>query len=137
MSRWIGRCCALVVVLCSLSAASASASVYSASQTLPVPPASNFSGSGGGDGWDVSWPTNKTSQAYHHQTLTTPCHKQSDASNCWNPIAVHDESNRFYVTSARPATHLDQASHELFVYATRSADQATGVVCFDTAAADV
>src|SRR3954467_4912725 len=127
MSRWIGRCCALVVVLCSLSAASASASVYSASQTLPVPPASNFSGSGGGDGWDVSLSTDKIYQAYHHQALFIACHKQSDASSCWAPKQVLDASNRTYTTSARPATHLDQVSHKLYVYATR-ADAATGVV---------
>ena len=53
---------------------------YTATDTIPVPPASNYAGSGGGDGWAVALSSTSVYNVFHHQgTLQVACHLQSDA----------------------------------------------------------
>jgi hypothetical protein len=129
---------ALVVVASLAWAGAASASggdaTYSATQTIAVPPATSFAGSGGGDGWAVALSKDDVYQVFHHTTLTVACHKQSDSSPCWTPRQV-TQNGATFTTSYKPSLYLDQATGKLYVYAQRPSDGSGGVVCIDTVAA--
>jgi hypothetical protein len=108
---------------------------YSATITVPAPPASNFSGaSGGGDGWAVGLTSTQLFNVFHHSSsLTVNCHNQSDASNCWSgPQTVTDGTGGHYSTSIAPGLYVDQATGRMYVPATRNADSVGGVACIDT-----
>src|SRR5215471_10103591 len=87
---WI-RLRGLVVVLGLLvagvavaSSAEAATRTWSADETVPVPPASSFQGSGSGDGWAVALTPAAVYNVNHHSsTITVACRKQVDASQCW------------------------------------------------------
>jgi hypothetical protein len=108
---------------------------YTATQTIPVPPASKFPGSsGGGDGWSVALSNTQVFNVFHHQSyLGVECHNQSDGSTCWpnDPTYITDGSGNNFATSGQPGIYLDQAEGKLYVYATRSNDDTAGVVCVD------
>ena len=62
---------------------SATAGVYTQTQTLPVPPASSFAGSGGGDGWAITLSQDKVFNVFHHNTqMTVNCNLQATATAC-------------------------------------------------------
>ncbi len=110
---------------------------YSAIESIPVPPASSYSGSGGGDGWAVALSSTAVYNVFHHSTvLTVACHLQSDASPCWSPETITDGSGSNFATSGQPGLYLDQNTGKLYVFATRASDATGGVVCIDTAQAD-
>jgi len=116
-------------------ASSIAAATYSQTITLPVPPASTFATSGGGDGWDVALSDDQVFNVFHHDTnLRVNCHNQSDASACW-PIRTVTDGVSSFRTSGHPALSLDQATGKLYVYATRSVNAQGGVVCVDTVGA--
>jgi hypothetical protein len=126
---------ALCAAVCLLAASSASAqsTTYSATQTIPVPPASDFASPGGGDGWAVALSSTQAFNVFHHQsTLNVACHEQSDGSNCWSPERITDSSGNDFATQGLPGLYLDQSTGKLYVYATRSSDSTAGVVCIDT-----
>jgi hypothetical protein len=107
--------------------------VYSAQIDIPAPPASNFSGSAGGDGWGLAFTPTAVYNVFHHSNLlVVACHKQSDATPCWNPETITDGSGNNFSASGMPGVWMDQPSGHLFVYATRASDNTAGVVCFDT-----
>jgi hypothetical protein len=108
---------------------------YSATQTIPVPPASTYAGSGGGDGWAVALSSGAVYNVFHHSSsLTVACHQQSDASACWPPETIIDANGHQFATSGHPGLWLDQSTGKLYVFATRD-DSTAGVVCIDTAQA--
>src|ERR1051326_3195297 len=76
-------------LLTSASSALADAA-YSQTLTLPVPPASSYAGSAGGDGWAVVLSSDKVYNVFHHSgILTVACHLQSDASSCSSyPVTI-------------------------------------------------
>jgi hypothetical protein len=140
-----GRCRATVVVaalicLCGFAATAASAgaetatySTFSAIQTVPVPPASHFAGSGGGDGWAVALSEKAVYNVFHHQgTLQVACHLQSNAEPCFSPETITDAEGHGFASSGQPGMYLDQHTEKLYVYATRTSDDTPGVVCIDT-----
>ena len=109
---------------------------YTSVETIPVPPASNYAGAGGGDGWDVSLSSTQVFNVFHHNgVLNVACHQQSDASACYPVRTITDGVNGFS-SSSHSGTYFDQASGKLWVYATRY-DGTAGVVCVDTTVADV
>lgn len=117
-------------------AASPPATTYTASETIPVPPASSYAGSGGGDGWGLAMTPTAVYNVFHHQgTLQVACHLQSNASPCWSPETITDASGNGFATSGQPGLWMDQATGHLFVYATRASDLTGGVVCIDTTVA--
>jgi hypothetical protein len=108
---------------------------YSATETIPVPPASNFSGNAGGDGWGLVMSDTQVFNVFHHSTsLQVACHEQADASNCWtqDPETITDSDGHGFATSGQPGMYLDHSSGKLYVYATRTSDNTGGVVCIDT-----
>lgn len=120
------------------AAAGAVTTTYSAEETIPVPPASGFQGSGGGDGWAVALtPTSVYNVHHHNSTITVACRRQVDASQCWSSQTKQaTDANGGTFSTLHPGLHLDQGSGRLYVYATRNADGVGGVVCLDTAVAD-
>jgi hypothetical protein len=110
--------------------------VYSAQLNIPAPPASNFAGSAGGDGWALAMTPTAVYNVFHHQsTLQVACHIQADASSCWSPETITDGSGNNFATAGMPGLWIDQATGHLFVFATRVNDHTGGVVCIDTTAA--
>lgn len=120
----------------SLVATAATTTTYTAVETIPVPPASAYGGSGGGDGWGIALSADRVYNVFHHSSqLQVACHLQSDASQCWTPETITDPSGDNFATSGQPGLWLDQTSAHLYVYATRTSDSTGGVVCIDTASA--
>jgi uncharacterized repeat protein (TIGR01451 family) len=143
---------ALALALVPARAGADNAVTFSSTQVLPVPPASNYAGQGGGDGWAISLradggaghPAEVFNVFHHDSTLTVACHKQSDASNCWAPVTLNNlasvrQAGLFFSGTAEPGTYLDPATSKLYAYTTASnANESltAGVVCFDTLAAE-
>ena len=113
----------------------AGTTVYSVTQTIPVPPASNYTGTAGGDGWDVSMTPTSVYNIFHHAgQMTVACHKQSDALECHPARTVTDAGGHNFTTPAHSATYIDQVAQKLYAFGTRD-DQTGGVVCVDLVAA--
>ena len=126
-------CGALVLAGASSALADTQTTTYKATETFPVPPASSFAGSGGGDGWAVALSPTSVYNVFHHSNvLTVACHLQSDATPCWSPETITDAGGHNFATSGQPGLHLDQSTGKLYVYATRASDATGGVVCIDT-----
>lgn len=131
----VAACLASVLVTAGSALADGSPATYSATETIPVPPASSFQGSAGGDGWAVALSATQVFNVFHHQgTLQVACHDQSDASDCWSAESetITDSSGDNFATSGQPGLYLDQNTGKLYVYATRTSDGTGGVVCIDT-----
>jgi hypothetical protein len=118
----------------SAGAETATYSTYSAIQSVPVPPASHFAGSGGGDGWAVAVGDEAVYNVFHHQTiLQVACHLQSNAEPCFSPETITETgTGANFSTSGQPGLHLDLHTGKLYVFATRMTDHTAGVVCIDT-----
>jgi hypothetical protein len=131
--------CVFAATAASAGAESATYSTFSAVKTVPVPPASHFAGSGGGDGWAVAVGGEASEgkeaiyNVFHHQpTLQVACHFQSNAEPCFSPETIKDTEGHDFATSGQPGLHLDLHTGKLYVFATRTSDATAGVVCIDT-----
>jgi hypothetical protein len=117
------------------ASAGAETATYSATQTIPVPPASNFAGSGGGDGWAVALSETAVYNVFHHNpsALTVACHLQVNAEACsgW-PKTISEPGGSAFTSGAQPGMYLDQRTGKLYVYTTRLSDLTGGVLCVDT-----
>ncbi len=131
----------VMVAIAAAGAVSQSASsatgpiVYSATVTVPAPPASNFAGAnGGGDGWSVGLTPTQVFNVFHHSSITqVNCHNQSDASACWsNPKTVTDGSGNNFSTSIAPGLFVAPDTGHLFVPVVRTSDNTSGILCIDT-----
>ena len=125
---------ATMVVFVVMLTGSAGAGTYTQVQTLLVPPASSFAGSGGGDGWAVTLSSDKVFNVFHHNTqMTVNCNLQASATACWpcGAETVNDGSSQFSTGMHRGAA-FDAATGKLYIYGTRNNDNTSGVVCFDT-----
>lgn len=136
MKKWIVL---VVAVFCGWAALSARGDAvtksYTAQQTYPVPPASNFSGSGGGDGWDVSLSSTAVFNVHHHNNVATmACRKQVDASQCWTAQTktATDPATGANFGVYHPGTHIRESDGHLFVFAVNSSTGAAGALCLDT-----
>jgi len=129
------------------AAATAETATFSATETVPVPPASDFAGTGGGDGWSVALSSTAVFNVFHHQHyLGVACHLQSNASICpgWEPKAGQEYKEIVepaglksgFATATQPGMYLDRTTGRLYVYATRIADNTAGVVCVDINSAE-
>lgn len=106
---------------------------YSQTVTLPVPPASSFTGNSGGDGWDLSFDNDRTYNIFHHNVLRLACLNQVDATPCWSPQLIKDGSNRGFYASQHSGADLDPDSGLIYTYTARS-DGVGGVLCLDPTA---
>jgi hypothetical protein len=115
------------------SALAAGGTTYSQTVTVPVPPASNYAGSGGGDGWAVALSNTQVFNVFHHNSeLFVVAHNQSDGSTAWGPDVITDGTGSNFATGGQPGLYLDHTTGKLYVYATRQSDSTGGVVCIDT-----
>jgi hypothetical protein len=130
-------CClaALATGAASASAQSTTFTTYAATQTIPVPPASNFAGSGGGDGWAVALSEKAVYNVFHHQfSVQVACHLQATAEACtgWPKTVTEPGTGAEFASQAQPGLYLNQHTGKLYVFATRLSDETGGVVCVDT-----
>jgi uncharacterized repeat protein (TIGR01451 family) len=129
----------LVVSLPATAGADTTTVTYVATQVIPVPPASDYHGSGGGDGWGIALTSTGVYQIFHHSgTFQVACHNQSDAQLCSNlfPERITDGNGSDFSSSSHPGMHIDPASGKLYAFATRNSDTTAGVVCVDTTIAN-
>jgi hypothetical protein len=127
--------CVFSATATSAGAETATYSTYSAIQSVPVPPASSFAGSGGGDGWAVAMSEKAVYNVFHHQDiLQVACHLQSNAEPCaeWPKTITEPGTGDNFATQPQPGLYLDQHTGKLYVFATRIPDDTGGVVCIDT-----
>lgn len=131
----------LACAACLAMAASAAATTetytatYSATDTIPVPPASDFHGNGGGDGWAVALSETRIFNVFHHQDyIGVACHEQSNAQSCvgWPKTITETGTNASFSSSGQPGLYLNHTTGKLYVYATREDDSTAGVVCINT-----
>ena len=108
---------------------------YSQTVTLPVPPALSFAGNSGGDGWDVSLSADRAYNVFHHDILQLACLNQVDATPCWAPQQIVDETGREFYASNHSGADLDQDTGLIHTYAARE-DGVGGVLCLDPTAPD-
>jgi hypothetical protein len=128
----------LAVVGNVLSAASSQAAdtvTYQRDETIPVPPASTYTGSAGGDGWNIALSDTEVFNVFHHSSqVSVACHKQSDASECYPARTLTDGGGHGFGASGHSGALYDAATQHVYVYTVRD-DNTAGVVCFDTVTA--
>ena len=99
---------AIAALLALAGPAGAQTTTYTSTETIPVPPASNYAGTGGGDGWDVSMSPTEVFNVFHHQgSFNVACHKQADASACYPNRTITDGDGKNFGTSNHSGTYLD------------------------------
>lgn len=128
---------ALIATMALAGPAGAQTTTYTSTETIPVPPASDYAGVGGGDGWDVSMSPEQVFNIFHHSgSVTMACHKQSDASECYPARTITDGNGDGFSSSSHSGTYLDPSNGHLLTFATRNNNQTAGVVCIDTTVAE-
>src|SRR5260370_29534487 len=83
--------CGALITASVASAGTTTTTTFAATKTLPVPPASNYAGAGGGDGWAVALSNTQVFNIFHHNGVTTlACPTQSDASHSYPQRTITD-----------------------------------------------
>jgi uncharacterized repeat protein (TIGR01451 family) len=136
-NRWLSGIGLLALVCALLGAGGAGAAdpvTFVGTHTYGVPPASNYAGTGGGDGWNVALTPQGVYNVFHHSgSWQLACHRQSDAQQCWPESGARTitDGNQNISTSGHSAVLIDQNTGKLYGFGTR-ADGVGGVVCVDT-----
>ena len=103
-------------------------------------PASTFSGSTGGDGWDVFFYDDYVLNVFHHQSTNLPldCHLRSTGERCpgFNPtvdVASGVTGSRFpgYRSANRSGGWVDGNTGKAYLYTAEVASGAPGALCVD------
>lgn len=98
----------------------------SVSHPLVVNNSANFTGGGGGDGFDVALVGNRVFNVYHHNTvLAIQCHLKSGTS-CYTGSAPVISG---YGTNNSAQEYWDSATSNLWVYSYRVSDKHVGFAC--------
>lgn len=105
-----------------------------------LPPAANFSGSAGGDGWALAFNDTNVYNVFHHGDLKFACHAKATAAACsgsgyvGGTKSVVDGTNKFR-TGMTPPVFIDSATNHMFTMVVKvppsSATGTTGVVEID------
>jgi Ca2+-binding RTX toxin-like protein len=123
------------VVTTAVPAGAADTVVYERDQTIPVPPASTYSGSGGGDGWNIVLSDTQVFNVFHHSSnVTVACHQQSDAAECYPARTLIDANNHHFGASGHSSAYYDAGTQHVYLFTVRD-DNTGGVVCFDATTA--
>lgn len=106
--------------------------VYSTETVVPVP-ASSFSASTGGDGWDVSFFEGRVFNVFHHNqtSVVLDCHVATTGERCDGYHATFTG----WSTADRSSTWIDPATGRLYTPVRETATNRAGVFCVDVAAA--
>ena len=139
----------LAMILGSLSVAGAdpvgSIATYSQTANAALPPATNFSGSAGGDGWGLVFTDTNVYNVLHHTLLAVSCHSKATSEPC--PSSDGYAGGLKYVTQVGvafytgmgPAMYIDETTNHLFVWATKfvsGTTQTAGIVEVDLGSTD-
>ena len=86
----------------------------------------NFSGSSGGDGWDVFFGGNRIFNIFHHNNsaVVIDCHERSGAS-CW----ASTFSMSGYSSAPRSTGFYDATNDRIYAFAVRHSDGLLGMTC--------
>lgn len=118
-----------ITLMPAASAQSGPQASYSNTDTIPIPPASSYRGSGGGDGWDIALDGERVYNVFHHQSdLVIACHSQADGSTCGNHVIRESSGGGFY-GSSHPSLHYNAATKKAWTITTRRSDGSVGAVC--------
>lgn len=106
--------------------------LYSSETVAPVP-SSTFSGSTGGDGWDVFFYDDFVFNIFHHNggAIVLDCHLRSTGARCANYTATFSG----YQTANRSGGWVDSITGKLYAFTTQSSTGRPGVLCVDVNAA--
>ncbi len=103
-------------------------------------PASTFSGSTGGDGWDVFFYDDYVLNVFHHQSSYLPldCHLRSTGARCdgYNPtvnVSSGVTGSRFpgYQSANRSGGWVDGNTGFAYLFTTQTATNTPGALCVD------
>lgn len=86
----------------------------------------NFSGSSGGDGWDVFFGGNRIFNIFHHDNgaVTTDCHERTGTA-CW----ASTFSMSGYSSAPRSTGFYDSTNDRIYSFAVRHSDNTLGLTC--------
>ena len=104
---------------------------YKASIVAPSP-ASDFTFSGGGDGWDLAFSGTQFFNAYHHDgNFEIDCHQKATGDVCPGfPKTIIDDNGTGFSTGGKPGLYYDKANGNLYSFSVRQ-DGHVGVLCVD------
>ena len=103
-------------------------------------PASTFSGSTGGDGWDVFFYDDYVLNVFHHQSsfVALDCHLRSTGDRCagYNPatnVSAGNTGSRFpgYRSANKSGGWVDGNSGNAYLFTTEVATNTPGALCVD------
>lgn len=99
------------------------------STTVASIPSSSFTGSTGGDGWDVFFSDDFVFNIFHHDgsRLILDCHLRSTGARCAGYTATFNG----YRTSMRSGGWVDSISGKLYAFTSDTATNSAGVLCVD------
>lgn len=101
--------------------------LYSSSTVAPIP-SSSFSGSTGGDGWDVFFSDDFVFNIFHHSdNIVLDCHLRSTGDRCDGYTATFAG----YGASMRSGGWVDTITGKLYAFTQQSWTGQPGVLCID------
>lgn len=93
-----------------------------------------FTGSGGGDGWDIFYGYGRIYNIFHHNTsdLGVDCHIVETSQKCWSPGGTPGAFFLSgYTTGARSTGSIDESTGRLWALVKRNSDSAIGFACLN------
>lgn len=103
--------------------------LYSSETVAPVP-SSTFSGSTGGDGWDVFFYDDFVFNIFHHNggAIVLDCHLRSTGARC---TGGYTATFNGYQTANRSGGWVDSITGKLYAFTMQSSTGRPGVLCVD------
>jgi hypothetical protein len=92
---------------------------------------SNFQGSSGGDGYDLTFAGDRVFNIFHHNAsqIQLDCHIKSTGASCFGAV----KNFPGYATSNTSSSYWDAASSKLYAMSKKTATNEFGVACIDFA----
>lgn len=94
----------------------------------------NFQGSSGGDGYDLTFAGDKVFNVFHHNAsqIQLDCHIKSTGASCYSPSVTNFPG---YATSNTSSAYYDAASFNLFVMSKKISTNEPGLACINVTGA--
>ena len=90
---------------------------------------SNFQGSSGGDGYDLTFAADRVFNVFHHNatTIQLDCHLKATGNSCYGAV----KNFPGYATSNTSSAFWHAATAKLYVMSKRTSDNSFGFACID------
>lgn len=90
---------------------------------------SNFQGSSGGDGYDLTFAADRVFNVFHHNatTIQLDCHLKATGASCYGAV----KNFPGYATSNTSSAFWHAATSKLYVMSKRTSDNSFGFACID------